>query len=334
MRLLSVLSLLAALATTQELQGFNYGATYSDGSAITEPGYEALFIAAKNLDGNSNAFTSARLFTSIQAGSANAPSEAFQAAVNTKTSLLLGLWGSAGQANIDNELVAIESAIGTFGSRFTDLVVGISVGSEDLYRISPTGIENDSGVGAGPAEIADYINRVKQALAAGPLGAAPVGHVDTWTAWVNSSNSAVIEASSFIGFDAYPYFQFQNENGIETAESLFFSAYDQTVAAVGGKPIWVTETGWPVSGETERSAVPSIANAKTYWDQVGCGRLFGKVNTFCEHLRVPWRDMCCFMSLHPYRVHIAGFISNNPKSKFRHRWQRIIYHRRAYHGAL
>ena len=282
MRLPLILFLSAALAVGQNLQGFNYGATYTDGSGITEPGYEALFNAAKNLQGNSNAFTSARLFTSVQAGSTNAPSEAFQAAVNTKTKLLLGLWGSAGQANIDNEVAAIQTAINNLGSSFTDLVVGISVGSEDLYRISPTGIENNSGIGAGPSEIAGYIANVRQALSGGPLKSAPIGHVDTWTAWVNGSNSAVIEASSFIGFDAYPYFQFQNENGIDNAESLFFSAYDQTVAAVGGKPIWVTETGWPVSGETERLAEPSLANAKRYWDQVGCGRLFGKVNTFCK----------------------------------------------------
>lgn len=37
---------------------------------------------------------------------------------------------------------------------------------------------------------------------------------------------------------------------------------------------------WPVSGATENQAVPSVANAKTYWDQVGCNKLFGKINTY------------------------------------------------------
>ena len=37
---------------------------------------------------------------------------------------------------------------------------------------------------------------------------------------------------------------------------------------------------WPVSGSTENDAVPSLANAKTYWDQVGCNKLFGKINTW------------------------------------------------------
>lgn len=121
-----------ATVTAQVYQGFNYGSTYSDGSPVTEAGYEALFNAAKNLAGTSNSFTSARLFTSIQAPSVNSYSSAFQAAIKTNTPLLLGLWASAGQANIDNELVAIRAAINAYGSELADLVVGVSVGSEDL----------------------------------------------------------------------------------------------------------------------------------------------------------------------------------------------------------
>ena len=44
--------------------------------------------------------------------------------------------------------------------------------------------------------------------------------------------------------------------------------------------MWVTETGWPVSGPTENQAVASTQNAQTYWDAVGCGKLFGQINTW------------------------------------------------------
>lgn len=216
----------------------------------------------------------------IQAGTTNTPIEAIQAAINTKTSLLLGLWGSGGQSGIDNEIAALKSALSTYGPAFTNLIVGISVGSEDLYRISPTGIENLSGIGAGPDVISSYISQVKSAIAGTAAGSKPVGHVDTWTAWVNSSNDAVIAASDFIGMDAYPYFQTTMSNAIGSGYSLFFEAYDATVSAVRGKPVWVTETGWPVSGSTSNLAVPGLDNAKTYWDAVGCGRLFDKVNTY------------------------------------------------------
>ena len=239
-----LLALVAAVATTsaQTLQGFNYGATNTDNSPVLEAQFEKGFSSAQKLAGTSG-FTSARLFTTIQAGTTNTPTEAIQAAINTKTTLLLGFWASAGDANIVNELDALSAAIKQYGSAFVDLIEGISVGSEDLYRVSPTGVINKSGAGASPDDIVNYISQVRKAIAGTIASKKPVGHVDTWTAWVNSSNNAVIEACDWIGTDAYPYFQNTMANGIDNGYSLFVDAYDQTVAAAGGKPVWVTETG-------------------------------------------------------------------------------------------
>ena len=189
------------------------------------------------------------------------------------------MWASAGQTVIDNELSALSAAVKQYGSAFTDLIVGVSVGSEDLYRNSVLGVQANAGIGAEPDVVANYINQAKTAVSGAGISA-PVGHVDTWTAWVNSSISAVVEASDFIGMDAYPYFQSTMANGIGVGKDLFDSAYAQTKSAVGGKDVWVTETGWPVSGPQSNQATPSTQNAKQYWDQVGCGELFGQVNTF------------------------------------------------------
>lgn len=68
--------------------------------------------------------------------------------------------------------------------------------------------------------------------------------------------------------DAYPYFQSTQANGIENGKALFNDALVATQAAVGSKSVWITETGWPVSGDVSGAAVASPANAKTYWDQV------------------------------------------------------------------
>jgi len=97
---------------------------------------------------------------------------------------------------------------------------------------------------------------------------------------VNGSNSDVVSACDFIGMDAYPYFQNTMPNSISQNAQLFQNAYEATIAAAQGKDVWVTETGFPVSGSTSGAAVPSLANAQTYWDEVGCGMLFGKVNTY------------------------------------------------------
>lgn len=266
--MLSKLSLLAATASAV-YTGFNYGSTNTDGSAVTEEQFTNLFNTAKGLAGTNGEFTAARLYTGIQAGTTNGVISAIPAAINTNTHLLLGMWASAGQADFDNEIAALNAAISQYGSAFTDLIAAISVGSEDLYRISPTGIENMSGAGAEPATLVSYINQVRSALSAANVQA-QITHVDTWTAWVNGSNDAVIEAVDFLSMDAYPYFQTTVNNGIDVGNSTFYEALDNTIGAAQGKPVWITETGWPVSGPTENLAVANIANAKTYWDQVKC----------------------------------------------------------------
>jgi glucan endo-1,3-beta-D-glucosidase len=191
------LAAILAAAVNAQSKGFNYGATNSDGSTKVYWHFHDEFVAAQNLVG-APGFTSARLYTSIQGGSQNSPIEAIKAAIDTQTSLLLGIWASAGQDHVNQEIAAIQQAVDMWGSSFTSLVVGISVGSEDLYRISPTGIINKSDPGAEPSVIAGYINQVRAALG-GKIGK-PIGHVDTWTAWVNGSNSAVTAASDFLGF--------------------------------------------------------------------------------------------------------------------------------------
>ena len=220
-----------------------------------------------------------RLTIPQQGGTTNDVISAIPAAISTKTSLLLGLWASGGDASFANELAALKAAISTYGDSLAPLVAGISVGSEDLYRESPTGILNESGVGVGPSTLADYISQVRDAIANTALSGASIGHVDTWTAWVNGSNTAVIDAVDWLGVDAYPYFQNTENNGIDQGAALLNSAISETTSAAQGKPVWVTETGWPVSGDTENLAVASTENAKIFWDQAGCP-LFGNTNVW------------------------------------------------------
>ncbi|KAG4414865.1 hypothetical protein IFR04_012003 [Cadophora malorum] len=275
----SLLALAATLSTASAAayKGFNYGATKSDGYAPrVQSDFQSLFQTSKNLVGASG-FTSARLYTTIQAGTTSDPTSAIPAAIAEDISLLVTLWASG--TAFPNELTALKAAIAQYGDAFTSRVAGISIGSEDLYRNSPTGIAAGSTIGADPATLVDYIKQVRSAIAGTALSAAPVGHVDTWTAWVNGSNQAVIDNCDWIGVDAYPYFQNTQSNGIENGAALFNEAVDNTANAVGSKPVWITETGWPVTGKTENLAVPNTENAKTYWQEVGCPR-FDVVNTW------------------------------------------------------
>lgn len=273
----TVLSL--ATAASAAVKGFNYGSTFTTGAAKMQADFEDEFTTAANLEGTSG-FTSARLYTMVQGGTASDPISAIPAAIKTKTSLLLGLWASGGDTSFANELNALKAAIAAHGSGLGGLVDGISVGSEDLYRNSPQGIQAGSNVGAEPDTIARYIQETRDAIAGTPLEGSPVGHVDTWTAWYNGSNQAVIDACDWLGMDAYPYFQDTMANAIGQSGALFSDALAKTTQAGGGsKAVWITETGHPVSGDTVGQSVASVENAETYWKDVGCP-LFDTTNVW------------------------------------------------------
>ncbi|KAI1267151.1 glycoside hydrolase family 17, beta-1,3-endoglucanase [Xylariaceae sp. FL1019] len=263
-------ALLLALASVASAKlGFNYGSTFTTGAAKQQSDFENEFTTAANLKGASG-FTSARLYTMVQAGSASDPISAIPAAIKTGTTLLLGLWASGGDDSFANEITALKAAIEEYGDDFTSIVDGISIGSEDLYRASPQGIAAGSNVGAEPDTLVRYIKEVRSVIEGTSLANAPLGHVDTWTAWENGTNSIVVDELDWLGMDAYPYFQDTMPNGIQLSKSLFDAALGTTKAAANGRAVWVTETGFPVSGKTYGDAVPSIANAKTYWRAVGC----------------------------------------------------------------
>ncbi|OBR13151.1 Glucan 1,3-beta-glucosidase [Colletotrichum higginsianum IMI 349063] len=281
---LAALTALAATAEAQNWLGFNSGATKTDRSAKFKADFEAEFKTAQNLEGAPGDFNAVRLYTNIQAYSTDDPIEAFEAAIETKTYILLGVWTS-GTDNIDKEINALKKAVTKYGTKLTDLIIGASIGSEDLYRNSVTGVKNKSGVGADPKTLVGFIDDFKSAFKDTPLSKVSIGHVDTWDVWGNTTNKPVLDAIDWVGVDEYPYYENDKGNDIKNAGKLFDKAYEATIATAGGKPVWVTETGWPVTGETWDEAVPSKENAKKYWDEIGCRQLFNKVPTFWYNLR-------------------------------------------------
>lgn len=164
-----------------------------------------------------------------------------------------------------------------YGEKFTKLVVGISVGHEDLDHNSETGRMNGGFGGIEPDILASYIWQTRDTISKTMLANTPVGHVDRWTAWVNGSNQAVIDSSDFLGMNFNLYSQRNLSNTIDKGKSLFDSALAQVKAVAPNMPVWVTEVGFPVSGKAFNQAVPSTENAKKFWKDVGCS-LFGTTN--------------------------------------------------------
>ncbi|KAI1360015.1 glycoside hydrolase superfamily [Xylaria arbuscula] len=269
--------------------GFNYGSTFTNGTPKTQADFEGEFTTAANLEGTKG-WTGARLYTTVQAGTTNDPISAIPAAIYTNTSLLLGMWASAGDAAFDNELAALKAAIEQYGDYLWYALDGISIGSEDMYRNSPQGIAAGSNPGLDPDVLVKYIRQVKEAINGTALEGVRLGHVDTWTAWENSSSRAVVDELDWIGMDAYPYFQHNMSNAIGQSKALFSDALERTRAAAAGKPVWITETGHPVSGNISGDSVASIENAEEFWKTVGCP-MFGDISVWWYTLQDSAPDM-------------------------------------------
>jgi glucan endo-1,3-beta-D-glucosidase len=66
-------------------------------------------------------------------------------------------------------------------------------------------VQNNAGIGSDAATIVRYIQMVREAVKGTLLEGTPVGHVDTWTEWVEGRNGAVVAAVDWVGMDAYGY---------------------------------------------------------------------------------------------------------------------------------
>ncbi|KUJ06507.1 glycoside hydrolase family 17 protein [Mollisia scopiformis] len=245
-------------------KGFNNQANNVDGSCKSQAEYENDFNTMKSLPGY---FTSMRLYASSDC---NQLANAVPAALATGGQILVGIW-TEDDDHYAAEKQALLSVVQTYGF---DWMVAVSVGSEDLYR------------GDAPAwRIAQQIYDVRGMLSiqTGYSSNVQVGHVDTWTAWVDPNNEVVIQACDWVGTDGYPYYQGTYDNGIDNAYNLFWdSVYqvrDVVNAAHPGAWVWVTETGWPTAGASVNNAVPSIENAQAYWSQTICSS-FAHGHTF------------------------------------------------------
>lgn len=177
------------------------------------------------------------------------------------------------------------TALNEYGKEFADLVVGISVGSEDVYRSSRDGVVNEAGIREGPAKIAKFVRETRRTLNGTLLEDKPIGHTDTWSAWGNSSNSEVLDAVDFAATSLYPYYEDDKGNGFDNATNVFDYIYGiaQDAADEAGVPLWIAETGYPVDGPTWGDAEASVENAAAYWQTIGC-TLFGRANVWWYNL--------------------------------------------------
>jgi len=152
-----------------------------------------------------------------------------------------GAWLGSDEASNQREIAALISAAqqGT-----VDIAI---VGSETLLR-------NDLSLGS----LLEYIEQVRAAIA----DSIPITSVQLWRDWARSPS--LVSACDVLMMNDYPYW---DGVSIDCAIASLDHHYRIIVALAGGKPVLLSETGWPSCGNTVGLAVPSPENAARYFGQ-------------------------------------------------------------------
>ncbi|CAL2080385.1 glycosyl hydrolase family 17 protein [Tenacibaculum sp. 190524A05c] len=120
-----------------------------------------------------------------------------------------------------------------------------AVGNEVMYRKDLT-----------EEELLEFMYRVKKELP----GSIPMGYVDAYYEF--SHRPKITEACDVILTNCYPYWEGCNiDYSLMYMKQMYYQARD----AGGGKPVIITETGWPSKGEGLDGAIPSHENALKYF---------------------------------------------------------------------
>lgn len=152
--------------------------------------------------------------------------------------VLTGIWLDD---DLENNELELQNAIELAQSGLVDL---LAVGNEVLLRGDLT-----------ESQLISYIQRAKKSC----QGTA-VGYVDAYFEFVD--HPKVTEQCDVIFANCYPFWE-----GYPAEHALVYmkEMYRQAVLAADGKPVIISETGWPDVGTPFKQSVPSQTNAMRYF---------------------------------------------------------------------
>jgi hypothetical protein len=91
----------------------------------------------------------------------------------------------------------------------------------------------------------------------------PVTTVEPYDQW--QKHPGLVDEVDIVSVNIYPYW---DGIDISTADTYTIQRYNEIVAISKGKPVIISELGWPTAGPVYGHAVPSPANAKIYGEKM------------------------------------------------------------------
>ncbi|CEG75521.1 hypothetical protein RMATCC62417_10549 [Rhizopus microsporus] len=239
MKLFSTAALLGlfslAVSATDVFYGLNYGINTN---------------ACPSLDQLKADFTKIKQYTNrvrvFSLSPCNQGQLALQAANALGMNIYLGMWIDRPDT-FASEMQALTNIINSGES--LSRVDAVIVGSEVLYR-------NDTDANT----LAQYIQKVKALVK--PKGVS-VTNADVYYKFP----PVVVEQLDFLMMNAFPYWE-----GVtaDQGANTLMQHYQSVVSVAQGKPVRISETGWPTAGDNFGASVPSAENQRLYLSNVLC----------------------------------------------------------------
>lgn len=165
-----------------------------------------------------------------------------------------------GKERCDSAQLAVAAALGAWISKdlaanereIGNLIAAARAGEADLLIVGSEVLLRGE---LSATNLIGYINRVKQAA----LGI-PVGYADIYGELL--AHPDIIAASDVVFVNYYPYWEGIR---VDVAMAVIHTWHQQMIAAAQGKPVIVSEAGWPSAGDQRRNAVPSLENANFFF---------------------------------------------------------------------
>jgi exo-beta-1,3-glucanase (GH17 family) len=104
------------------------------------------------------------------------------------------------------------------------------------------------------AALIDYLRRAKAALPG-----VPISYVDAY--YLFCQHPRLVEACDLILANCYPFWEYC---ALDQALAYMKEMHARVVRIAGGRPVVISETGWPSAGTPVGEAVPSVENALRY----------------------------------------------------------------------
>ncbi|MBT1449362.1 glycosyl hydrolase [Glaciecola sp. XM2] len=151
---------------------------------------------------------------------------------------MVGVWLDD---DLDNNEEELQNAITLAQAGHVDL---LAVGNEVMLREEMS-----------EQQLVDYISRAKQSAPG-----IPVGYVDAYFLFEN--HPSVADACDVIFTNCYPFWEgYPAEHALAYMKNMYYRA----AKVANGKPVVISETGWPDQGTPDRAAIPSYENAIRYF---------------------------------------------------------------------